>query len=174
MAQITINNLTTQSSGFSDFWIPVCDNNGNTYKVKVKDLIGGSGASSASVAPIVKTAKISNTRVSPYYAQRGHRFVTATINETNMFASSTVISGTIGDIPISKSAGSSTIVFGTVSAAVNGAKVNQRYGITYGSGTGNKGIRSSPGTIHITCTTNSLKIEANQDLSALINIYKAG
>jgi len=173
MAQITINNLTTQSSGFSDFWIPVCDNNGNTFKVKVKDLIGGSGASSASVAPIVKTTKISGT-FGGFYTSTGFRFVSASINETNMFASSTVISGTIGNIPISKAAGSSTIVFGDTNATVNGAKVSQAYGeITYTSGA-SKGKRRTNGTINITCTTNSIKIEANNDLTALINIYKAG
>ena len=173
MAQITINNLTTQSSGFSDFWIPVCDNNGNTFKVKIKDLIAGSGASSASVAPIVKTGLVELVR--------GYN-ASATVNETNMFASSSVVSGTIANIPISKAAGSSTVTFGNINATVNGARAmldvyNSTRGIS-------KIVGSSISAIHITCATNSLKIEVyyytgknkrTDDLPHfLLNIYKAG
>ena len=173
MAQITINNLTTQSSGFSDFWIPVCDNNGNTYKVKIKDLIAGSGASSASVAPIVKTGLVELVR--GYVAS-------ATINETNMFASSSVVSGTIANVPISKAAGSSTVTFGNINATVNGARA--RLDLFNNNSLYSTIVGSNITAIHITCTTNSLKIEVyyytgkgsrTYDVPHfLLNIYKAG
>jgi len=177
MAQITINNLTTQSSGFSDFWIPVCDNNGNTYKVKVKDLIAGSGASSASVAPIVKT-----TTVVPKFKGWGFPayrvFDEAAINETNMFASSTVVSGMIGGVSISKAAGSSTVVFGNANATVNGARVSLQsssFGtVSVPNRFGKGGGTTTSATVHITCTTNSLKVESNAPVNVVLNIYKAG